>query len=98
MRRLGWRIKAWFGRWHWTIKSWIARVIYVFRYLPLVAGFRSGTEFSICFVPTVLVGFYGILAQEVMLVIYAGCWFFGGYIFFALLDNARRYLTERRKR
>ena len=48
--------------------------------------------------PTLVVGFYGVFVQDVMLVIYAGAWFFGGYIVFAIYENGRQYLDQRRKR
>jgi hypothetical protein len=66
------------ARWRWAMRSWFATSLYIFRYVPKMAGFRQNWEFLICAVPTLVVGFYGVFAQEVLLGIYAGAWFFGG--------------------
>jgi hypothetical protein len=86
------------GRWRWMIRYWIGRIVYVYQYAPLIVGFRSATEFWICVVPTLVVGLYGVVTQDIMMVLYAGCWFFGGYIFFVLFEHARRFIDQHRRR
>ena len=70
----------------------LRRLFTLDRHAPMLLGFNSRTEFWTCVAPTVVVGVWGIVTQDLALVLYAGVWFFAAYVFFIALDQLRKFL------